>query len=101
MEIAPIQKLLAELELDGWLLFDNHGSNRFVRQLLLIPLHFVMTRRFFFFIPQKGEPVLITHRIEADNLDFLPGKKEVYLSKEELELALQRVLKNVKKVGIF
>lgn len=100
MEIAEIQKRLSEHDLDGWLLFDNHGSNRFVRQLLSIPLHLVITRRLFYFIPRQGEPILIAHKIEAENLEYLPGKKELYLSKDELESALEHVLSGANKVAM-
>ncbi|MCH9704086.1 MAG: M24 family metallopeptidase [Chlamydiae bacterium] len=100
MEIFEIQQRLAEHNLDGWLLFDNHGSNRFFRQLLSIPQHLVITRRIFYFIPMAGEPVLIAHKIEAENLQFLPGRQELYLSKEELEQSLRGVLSSCKSVAM-
>ena len=100
MDIPVIQKRLCEHDIDGWLLFDNHGSNRFVRQLLSIPQHLVITRRLFYWIPKEGEPVLIAHKIEAENLEYLPGKQELYLSREELKAALSRVLKGVSKVAM-
>ena len=100
MEIAEIQERLCELQLEGWLLFDNHGSNRFVKQLLSIPAHLVVTRRLFYWIPSEGEPSLIVHRIEGESLGYLPGKKETYLSWEELKAALGKVLHGVKKVAM-
>ncbi|MCP5469272.1 MAG: M24 family metallopeptidase [Chlamydiales bacterium] len=100
MEISLIQERLCEQGVDGWLLFDHHGSNRFVRQLLSIPAHLVITRRLFYWIPAQGEPCAIVHRIEGENLEYLPGKREIYLSWEELKGALSKVLRGVKKVAM-
>lgn len=98
-KIAKIQDRLAEQNVDGWLLYDNHGSNRFVRELLGISPHLVLTRRFFYWIPKEGEPQKILHRIEADSLDSLPGKQNLYLSWLELEEVLKKMLqKRVKRL---
>jgi len=100
MEISVIQQRLSEHEIDGWLLFDNHGSNRFVSQILSIPSQLVITRRLFYWIPKQGEPVLIAHKIEGENLEYLPGKREFYLSLDELKAALGRSLKGSAKVAM-
>lgn len=100
MEISEIQHHLREHGLDGWLLFDNHGSNRFFRQLLSIPNHLVITRRLFYWIPKEGMPTLIVHRIEAENVQYLPGHREFYLSWEELKLALKKTLKTPSKIAM-
>jgi len=97
-KIEHIQARLKEQEVDGWLLYDNHGSNRFVRELLDIPPHLVVTRRFFYWIPTEGEPQKILHRIESESLDHLPGKKHLYLSWLELEEVIGKVLQKAKKI---
>ena len=97
-KIEKIQERLFEQGVDGWLLYDNHGSNRFVRELLGIPPHLVLTRRFFYWIPKEGEPQKILHQIEAESLDILPGKKHLYLSWLELEEVIKKVLSNVKRL---
>lgn len=94
--IKKIQERLALLGLDGWLLYDNHGSNRFIPKLFQMADHFMVTRRFFYWIPKEGEPVKIIHRIEADVLDAIPGEKKLYSSWKELELLLQNMVKNKK-----
>lgn len=93
-KIETVQEYLNDHHVDGWLLYDNHGSNRFVRQLLGIPHHLVLTRRFFYWIPKKGEPKKILHQIESETLDFLPGKKLLYLSWHDLEDVLHQLLSN-------
>lgn len=104
MEIKEkIEKIKGELKkqgLDGWLLYDNHGTNRFAKELLGISPHLVLTRRFFYWIPQKGEPIKILHQIEAESLHFLPGTTFLYLSWHELEVVLQKILKKEKIIAM-
>lgn len=97
-KLKDIQEKLLQQKADGWLLYDHHGSNRFVRQLLEIPPHLILTRRFFYWIPSKGDPVKIVHKIEMQSVEFLPGQTIVYLSWQELEKAIQHVLKGSKQV---
>lgn len=97
-KLIKIQRGLQEQSCDGWLLYDNHGSNRFARELLGIPPHMVITRRFFYWIPKKGEPQKILHSIESEALNTLPGDRHLYLSWTELEKVLKRVLEGSKKI---
>ncbi len=97
-KIEQIQARLQEQEVDGWLIYDNHGSNRFARELLGIPPHQVITRRFFYWIPKEGEPQKILHRIESESLSALPGKTHLYLSWTELEEVLRVVLREAKQI---
>ncbi len=100
MEIREIQSRLIEHEIDGWLLYDNHASNRFARELLNIPPHLVITRRFFYWIPAKGEPRKLVHLIESDSLNFLPGVQQLYLSWAQLEQELKLLLGDAKRVAM-
>ena len=97
-KVQKIQECLADQEADGWLLYDNHGSNRFVRQILAISPHQVLTRRFFYWIPKEGEPQKILHRIESEGLNHMPGKVYLYHSWVELDEVLRKVLKDTKRV---
>ena len=97
-KIKTIQKHLAEQNVDGWLLYDNHGSNRFARQILEIPPHAVLTRRFFYWIPKVGIPQKIVHRIEAESLTDTPGTIHLYLSWHELKTALKEILQGAQQI---
>ncbi len=99
-KIEEIQKRLRKYGLDGWLLFDYHGSNRFAHDLLAIPPNTVLTRRFLYWIPARGEPEKVLHTIEADSLDYLPGKKHLYLSWSELEAVIVTMLKKAKTIAM-
>lgn len=99
-KILQIQKRLEEHSLDGWLLYDNHGSNRFVRELLALPPTTILSRRFFYWIPQKGTPIKLLHQIEIESLDDLPGEARSYLSWSELNKQLQTFLISSKRIAM-
>ncbi len=100
MNIAAIQKDLSQLGFDGWLIFDFRRSNDLGCHFLKIPEDALLTRRFFYWIPVKGEPVKIVHTIENHVLDHLPGKTVEYRTWEELEGGLQKVLTRVARVAM-
>lgn len=99
-KIQQAQKFLKERHLDGWLLYDFHGSNPLARHFLGIPQHVMTTRRFYYWIPAEGEPVKVVHAIEAHVLDAVPGEKKTYSSWQLLETDLAHVLKGAKKVAM-
>lgn len=99
-KISLIQGRLKEHALDGWLLYDHHGSNRFVRELLALPPTLILSRRFFYWIPQHGIPIKILHEIEAESLDDLPGEKRCYLSWNELHQQLTSLLQSAQRIAM-
>lgn len=99
-DLAAIQKALADFQFDGWLLYDFRNSNILARRVLDIPDEAVGSRRFFYFIPQSGEPKKLVHRIEDDALDHLPGEKNVYLKWQELEVGLEQMVASSKTVAM-
>lgn len=99
-KIPDIQLRLKENHIDGWLLYDFHRSNNLAIDFLMLPSDAMLTRRFFYWIPAKGECVKIVHSIEPGALDHLPGKKEIYFKWENLESILAEILKGSKKVAM-
>ncbi len=97
-KIRAIQQILVRQKVDGWLLYDNHGSNRFARQILEISPHAVLTRRFFYWIPKEGTPQSLVHRIEAESLAETPGTTHLYLSWHELKNALKEILRGSEQI---
>lgn len=84
-KIKKIQEHLKKEKVEGWLLYDFKRSNSFVYELLEIPAHKILTRRFFYWIPIQGDPIKIVPLIESDTLDHLPGIKCYYRTWRELE----------------
>lgn len=98
--IEKAQKFLQESGFDGWLLYDFHGNNPLARQILHIGSDHMTTRRFFYWIPAKGNPLKLVHAIEGQTLNALAGNKRVYSSWQSLERELEGILKGAKKVAM-
>jgi Xaa-Pro aminopeptidase len=93
LDIAAIQRALRRERLDGWLLYDFHGSNPIASRLAgLTGGTHMTTRRWFYLIPGNGEPRGLVHAIERQNLDALPGRKTEYAGRRALETGLTWLL---------
>ncbi|MAT16419.1 MAG: hypothetical protein CMJ46_14245 [Planctomyces sp.] len=99
-QLDQIQAALADQNVPGWLLYDFRGSNLLARRVLDLPEDEVSSRRFFYFIPQQGEPIKLVHKIEQGVLDHLPGEKRVYLPWQELEQHLQTMLGDCRTIAM-
>jgi Xaa-Pro aminopeptidase len=101
LDVGAIQRVLQADGLDGWLLYDFHGSNPIAAALagLTTGAH-MTTRRWYYLVPAQGEPRGLVHAIERHNLDALPGPKQVYAGREQLEAALDGLLQGVRRVAM-
>ena len=95
--INAIQEALRAEKLDGWLFYDFRGSDPLALRVLLLDEDAVGSRRWFYFIPARGECCKIVHRIEAAKLASLPGRQIEYSSWRELHAALRAALPNEKR----
>ena len=84
-DIKAIQTALRGDGLDGWLFYDHHHRDPIAGRILGLAANGLVSRRWFYFIPSRGEPRKLVHRIEAGMLDSLPGRKTEYSSWEELQ----------------
>ena len=101
LSIPAVQTALNEEGLDGWLLYDFHGSNPIARRLTgLDGAGKMTTRRWYYVIPAEGEPRKLVHAIEPFNLDHLPGSKTIYSQRQSLAAGLQQVLGGLKRVAM-
>jgi Xaa-Pro aminopeptidase len=100
-DVAAIQQSLAAEGLDGWLLYDFHGSNPIASRLLGTGAAGRMTtRRWFYLVPAAGEPRGLVHAIEKATLDGLPGDKSVYAGRRQLEIGLTHLLSGMRRVAM-
>jgi Xaa-Pro dipeptidase len=100
-DVAAIQKSLKDEGLDGWLLYDFHGSNPIAARLLGTARAGKMTtRRWFYLVPSSGEPRGLVHAIERQALDALPGTTMAYAGRQQLEIELTRLLSGMKRVAM-
>lgn len=101
LDLAGIQESLRAEGLDGWLLYDFHGSNPIAGRIAgLNGSPKMTTRRWYYLIPAQGEPRGLVHAIERHNLDDLPGAKQLYASHDQLESGLTAMLRGVRRVAM-
>ncbi len=99
-DLEAVQQALREFGFDGWLLCDFRGSNPLARRILKIDEEAHTTRRFYYYVPSRGEPAKLVHRIEAGVLDHLPGVRQVYLTWRELEQRLAELVAGQPRVAM-
>ena len=90
--LINIQTTLQERGLTGWLFYDYKRSNDLALNLLQIPDNQMFTRRWFYWIPARGECVKIVSAVERHSLDSLPGKNAVYRTWRQMEMILKEFL---------
>jgi Xaa-Pro aminopeptidase len=100
MDVPQIQAILHELGLDGWLLYDFHGSNPIARQVIGLGSDRFATRRWFGLIPASGEPVWLHHAIEAHLFSDQPGRRLSFVGFRELKVKLAEILTGLEKVAM-
>jgi len=99
-DLKAIQSELRAQKLDGWLFYDHHHRDQIAARILGLNSNGKVTRRWFYFIPAKGTPAKLVHRIEAGGLDSLPGRKTEYSGWEELHKGLRKLIGNAKRVAM-
>jgi Xaa-Pro aminopeptidase len=99
-DLAAVQSALRTEGVDGWLLYDFRGLNILARRVLGMEPQQFLSRRWFYFIPQQGEPRKLVHRIEPAALDPWPGTKTAYLRWQELEAGVQDLVRGCRRVAM-
>jgi Xaa-Pro aminopeptidase len=99
-DLNAVQNAVRQLGFDGWLLYDFRGLNVLARRVLGISNEAILTRRWFYWIPAKGYPRKLVHRIEPGSLDALPGDKLLYLRWQELEAGVGDLVGGTRKVAM-
>jgi Xaa-Pro dipeptidase len=101
LDIAAVQASLTAAGLDGWLLYDFHGSNPVAQSLAgLAHAPKMTTRRWYYYIPAQGEPRGLVHAIERHNLDTLPGVMHGYAGRRSLDEGLDALLAGARRVAM-
>ncbi|MEG9430690.1 M24 family metallopeptidase [Terriglobus sp. ADX1] len=100
MDVVKVQEALKQAGVDGWLFYDHHVRDPLAYRILGLDPSMHITRRWFYFIPAKGEPRKLNHRIEAGKLDTLPGERVLYSTWQEMESALEQMLKGSTRIAM-
>src|SRR4051794_1196125 len=92
MDLAAIQSALRDSNIDGWLFYDHHHRDPIAYRVLGLREDTMVTRRWYYLIPAKGDPVKLVHKIEAGHLDSLTGNKLQYAGWQDLFDKLKTLL---------
>jgi Xaa-Pro aminopeptidase len=98
--LPAIQTAIQDQSLDGWLLYDFRGLNILARRVIDLSDGTMLSRRWFYFIPARGEPRKLVHRIEPRALDALPGPHQAYLRWQELEAGVAALVAGSKRIAM-
>jgi len=99
-KIIQVQSALQRAGWDGWLFYDFRRSNDIACEFLQIAPEALLTRRFFYWIPARGESVRVRHAIEGQALAHLPGKELLYRSWQQYEWAIATLLSGAQIVAM-
>jgi Xaa-Pro dipeptidase len=98
-DINGIQSDLRAAKLDGWLFYDFRGRDPIAQGILQLPPG-MRTRRWYYFVPAKGAPRKLVHKIETQSLAALPGETMFYAGQEELRKNLGKLFGRAKNVAM-
>ena len=99
-QLARIQATLQREKLDGWLFFDFRRSDEVAYRILGLDEGGARTRRWYCFIPARGEPRKLLHAIEPRALDGIPGSAATYTSWRTRDAELSAMLRGVRRVAM-
>ncbi len=99
MQIEIVQEQLAKMGSDGWLLYDFQGMNPIARKLVGLRGN-LLTRRWFYWIPRRGKPSIVCHRIEQHGFQSLDGRLHPFKSWDEMIQILKEVLQGATTIAM-
>jgi Xaa-Pro dipeptidase len=99
IDLQEMQKDLRAAKLDGWLFYDFRGRDPIAQGILKLPAA-MRTRRWFYFVPAKGTPKKLVHKIETESLAAVPGDTLYYAGQDELRKNLAKALGRARNVAM-
>ncbi len=97
--LSELQNDIRAAKLDGWLFYDFRGRDPIAHRILNLP-HGMRTRRWFYFVPAKGTPRKLVHKIETESLAAVPGETLYYAGYDELRSNLAKAIGRAKVVAM-
>ena len=99
LNLSEMQSDLRAAGLHGWLFYDFRGRDPIAQHILALPPG-MRTRRWFYFVPAKGTPRKLVHKIETESLAAVPGETLYYSAQEELRGNLKKLIGRAKKIAM-
>jgi len=98
-QLHELQSDIRAAKLDGWLFYDFRGRDPIAHRILNLPPA-MRTRRWFYFVPAKGTPRKLVHKIESESLAAVPGETLYYAGQDELSKNLAKMIGRGKVVAM-
>jgi Xaa-Pro dipeptidase len=99
--LQQIQAALAREKLDGWLFFDFRGSDPIAYRMLgLDSSRGPHSRRWYCYVPARGQPQKLVHAIEPRSLDGVPGRTFTYAAWRVRDRELGAMLRGQQRVAM-
>ncbi|MHB8383250.1 MAG: M24 family metallopeptidase [Candidatus Binataceae bacterium] len=98
--LAEISSALVAAGIDGWLFYDFRLSDPIAYRVLGLSEHGATTRRWFCYVPARGEARALVSAVEAHRLDALGVERIVYQSSAEMLSGLSTVLSGARRVAM-
>src|ERR1700677_3908329 len=98
-QLRELQSDIRAAKLDGWLVYDFRGRDPIAHRILHLSPG-MRTRRWYYFVPAKGTPRKLVHKIETESLAVLPGETLFYAGQEELRKNLGKLLGRAKNIAM-
>jgi len=99
-KLRSIQSALGEEGVDAWFFADFKGSDPLAAKVLGLPQGAMVTRRWFYLIPQRGEAIKLCHGIEPRSLEGLPGEQMLYGRWQDWQEKLRKLFSGKKTVAV-
>ncbi len=90
-KLPEVQSFLNASEMDGWLVFDFRGTNPFATRVLNHGGS-LLSRRWFVWIPARGQPIVLVHEIELGSFPKVGFEVRSYSSRESLESQVRELI---------
>ena len=100
LPLSAIQHTLANEQIDGWLLYDFHGSNPMAVALAGLAGGNIRPAAGTTSSPRRGRRRKLVHAIEPFVLDALPGDKRIYAGRLAARRRRRRLARAAKTVAM-
>ncbi len=98
-KLPLVQSFLQASRIDGWLVFDFRGTNPFANKVLQHGAG-ILSRRWFVWIPARGQPVVLVHAIELGSFPDVGFEVRAYSSRGSLEDRVRELIKDSKTIAM-
>jgi Xaa-Pro aminopeptidase len=99
-DLSAVQSAITQMGFDGWLLYDFRGLNILARRIIGLADDQMLSRRWFYYVPARGDPRKLVHAIEPHALDGVPGSRQIYLRWQELEAGVASLLTGARRIAM-